>query len=47
MARLEEKRKTKSAKFWQLKSKKLEAREKAKASKDIQKVNTELAKYGF
>ncbi len=45
--RLEEKRKVKSGKFWDLKKKKLEAREKAKNSKDLQKVNEELAKYGF
>jgi large subunit ribosomal protein L13Ae len=47
VTRLEEKRKTKAAKFWDLKKKKLVAREKARGSKDIQKVNDELAKYGF
>lgn len=45
--RLEEKRKTKSSKFWELKQKKLDARAKAKNNKDLQKVNEELAKYGF
>lgn len=45
--RLEEKRKTKSGKFWELKQKKLDARAKARNSKDLQKVNEELAKYGF
>jgi len=47
ITRLEEKRKTKSQKFWELKQKKLQAREKAKGSKDLAKVNEELAKYGF
>ena len=47
VTRLEEKRKVKSGKFWQLKQKKLQAREKAKGSKDLAKVNEELAKYGF
>lgn len=45
--RLEEKRKVKSSKFWELKQKKVSARSKAKNSKDLQKVNEELAKYGF
>lgn len=45
--RLEEKRKTKSSKFYELKKKKLDARIKAKDNKDLQKVNEELAKYGF
>ncbi len=45
--RLEEKRKVKSGKFWELKQKKLDARTKAKGSKDLIKVNEELAKYGF
>lgn len=45
--RLEEKRKTKASKFWALKEKKLKARQQAKGSKDLQKVNEELAKYGF
>jgi large subunit ribosomal protein L13Ae len=44
---LEEKRKTKAQKFWELKSKKLTARSKAKDSKDLAKINEELAKYGF
>lgn len=45
--KLEEKRKTKAGKFWQLKEKKSKARQQAKGSKDLQKVNEELAKYGF
>jgi large subunit ribosomal protein L13Ae len=47
VTRLEDKRKAKSAKFWELKQKKQQARTKARASKDLQKVNDELAKYGF
>src|SRR6185437_13977873 len=35
--RLEEKRKEKSLRFWQLKQKKLDARQKAKGSKDVAK----------
>ena len=45
--RLEEKRKVKSGKYWELKQKKISAKTKAKGSKDLQKVNDELAKYGF
>lgn len=45
--RLEEKRKVKAGKFWQLKEKKVKARKQASGSKDLQKVNEELAKYGF
>jgi large subunit ribosomal protein L13Ae len=45
--RLEEKRKTKAGKFWELKQKKINARTKAKGSADLKKVNEELAKYGF
>lgn len=44
---LETKRKTKSSKFWELKQKKQQARVKAGTSKELQKVNEELAKYGF
>ena len=44
---LEEKRKVKSQKFWELKQKKLDARRKAQGSKDLAKFNEELAKYGF
>jgi large subunit ribosomal protein L13Ae len=44
---LEEKRKVKSQKFWELKQKKLAARGKAQGSKDLQKFNEELAKFGF
>ena len=47
ITRLEEKRKVKSQKFWQLKEKKIQARAKAMKSKEVEKVNTELAKYGF
>jgi len=45
--RLEEKRKTKAAKYWDLKKKKLDARAKAKGSKEVEKFTAELAKYGF
>lgn len=47
ISNLEEKRKVKASKFWELKQKKLQAREKAKGSKDVQKFTEELAKYGF
>lgn len=47
VARLEEKRKVKSAKFWEGKQKKLQARKKATDSADLKKFNVELAKYGF
>lgn len=47
VSRLEEKRKLKSQKFWELKQKKLDARQKAQGNKDVQKFNEELAKYGF
>jgi large subunit ribosomal protein L13Ae len=47
VARLEEKRKVKSAKFWEGKQKKLQARKKATGSADLKKFNDELAKYGF
>ena len=47
VSRLEEKRKTKSAKYWELKQKKVDARKKAANNKDLAKVNEELAKYGF
>ena len=47
VARLEEKRKVKSAKFWEGKQKKLQARKKATGSKELEKFNVELAKYGF
>lgn len=42
VSRLEEKRKTKAAKYWQLKQKKIQAREKARGNKDLQKINQEL-----
>jgi len=47
VARLEEKRKVKSQKFWESKQKKLEARKKAGANKDLAKFNDELTKLGF
>lgn len=47
VTRLEEKRKVKAGKFWELKQKKLTARSKARGSADLKKVNEELAKYGF
>ena len=45
--RLESKRKEKSQKFFELKQRKIQAREKAKGSQEVAKINTELAKYGF
>jgi large subunit ribosomal protein L13Ae len=45
--RLEEKRKVKSSRYWELKQKKTDARTKARTHKDLAKVNDELAKYGF
>lgn len=45
--RLEEKRKVKAGKFWELKQKKIAAKSKARNSNDLKKVNDELAKYGF
>jgi large subunit ribosomal protein L13Ae len=45
--RLEAKRKEKSQKFFELKQRKIQAREKAKGSQEVAKFNTELAKYGF
>lgn len=47
VSRLEEKRKAKSAKFWEAKQKKIQARTKARGSQDLKKFNEELAKYGF
>ena len=47
VTRLEEKRKVKSQKFWELKQKKLQARKQAGSNKDVQKFNEELAKFGF
>lgn len=47
VTRLEEKRKVKSQKFWELKQKKLQARKQAGSNKDLQKFNEELAKFGF
>lgn len=44
---LEEKRKVKAQKFWELKQKKLDARRKAQGNKDLAKFNEELAKFGF
>ncbi|CDW89718.1 60s ribosomal protein l16 [Stylonychia lemnae] len=45
--RLEEKRKVKSSKFWELKQKKLSAKSKARGHKELAKVTEELAKHGF
>jgi large subunit ribosomal protein L13Ae len=44
---LEEKRKEKSSRYHELKQKKVVARNKANQSKEVEKINTELAKYGF
>jgi len=45
--RLEDKRKVKATKYFEAKQKKVKARQQAKGSKDLQKVNQELAQYGF
>lgn len=45
--RLEEKRKVKANKFYEMKKKKVDARAKAANSKEVAKFNEELAKYGF
>ena len=45
--KLEDRRREKSAKYYQLKQKKVEAKEKTKGSKELAKFNDELAKYGF
>lgn len=45
--RLEEKRKTKAQKFYELKKKKADARVKANGSKEVEKFTQELAKHGF
>ena len=44
---LEEKRKVKAAKFWELKKKKIDAKDKAKNHKDVQELNKTLSQYGF
>jgi hypothetical protein len=45
--RLEEKRKVKSAKFHELKTKKVTARAKAMGDKSVEKFSAELKKFGF
>ncbi len=45
--RLEERRKAKSLKFYEMKKKKEVARQKAEGSKELGKVKAELKKYGF
>ena len=45
--RLESKRKEKAQKYYVLKQKKIQAREKAKGSKEVAKFTEELTKYGF
>jgi len=45
--RLEDRRREKSAKYYTLKQKKVEARLKTKGSKELASFNTELAKFGF
>jgi large subunit ribosomal protein L13Ae len=47
VARLEDKRKVKSAAFRAIKVKKIEARTKAAADKSVEPFNKELAKFGF
>lgn len=44
---LEEKRKTKAQKFYELKKKKIDARAKASNSKELEKFTQELAQHGF
>ena len=44
---LEEKRKVKAGKFWELKKKKIDAKEKALKHKDIQELNKTLHNFGF
>ena len=44
---LEEKRKTRSAKFHELKAKKIAARERAQGDKTVAQFSSELKKYGF
>jgi hypothetical protein len=45
--RLEEKRKAKASKYYQLKKKRDDAKAKAKDSKEVAKIREDLAKYGF
>ena len=45
--KLEDRRREKSAKYYALKQKKVEAKDKTKGSKELSKFNEELAKYGF
>ena len=45
--KLEDRRREKSEKYWQLKSRKLTAIQNAQKHKDVQGVKKELAKYGF
>ena len=45
--RLENRRKEKAEKYWQSKSKKIDARQKAGKSKEVEAINKELAAYGF
>ncbi len=47
IGRLEADRKTKAAKWFEMKKKKLDAQSKANGSKDIAKAKEELAKFGF
>ncbi len=47
VSKLENRRKEKSEKYYQLKSRKTEAIKKAENHKDLQTVKKELAKYGF
>ena len=47
VAKLEDRRREKSQKYWDLKSKKIAARENALKNKQVQGVQKELAKYGF
>eukprot|EP00349_Pseudokeronopsis_sp_Brazil_P004301 CAMPEP_0202958418 /NCGR_PEP_ID=MMETSP1396-20130829/2771_1 /ASSEMBLY_ACC=CAM_ASM_000872 /TAXON_ID= /ORGANISM="Pseudokeronopsis sp., Strain Brazil" /LENGTH=198 /DNA_ID=CAMNT_0049676489 /DNA_START=27 /DNA_END=623 /DNA_ORIENTATION=+ len=47
MSRLEAKRKTKAAKFWVEKKKKVDARKNASKNKELEPINKDLAQFGF
>eukprot|EP00997_Jenningsia_sp_PLL12_P007607 NODE_4266_length_680_cov_42.646593_g3630_i0.p1 GENE.NODE_4266_length_680_cov_42.646593_g3630_i0~~NODE_4266_length_680_cov_42.646593_g3630_i0.p1 ORF type:complete len:215 (+),score=48.63 NODE_4266_length_680_cov_42.646593_g3630_i0:49-645(+) len=47
VAKLEENRKAKAQKYFELKQKKVVARKKAEGSSEVAKIKEELAKYGF
>ena len=47
VGRLEERRKEKSSKYYEVKQKKVNAKKNALKHKEVQALNSELAKYGF